>query len=501
MSTQTRSLGKEVFKSQIAKGTAVLLTFLVTILLTRWMGPDVYGAYALILGWVSLATLLISVGFPEALNKFTPILLKDGVDIVSFWGRLFLLRMGAAAILALIVRLLVAPVFTLLQHPDLIPLADFILVLFLLYQLSLFLEAFFTAQLRINVLFWANTLRQLLVLGGLVALFLGDGISLPQVLLLTIAGYGLATFIFFTAVAQTKRGGRTWRFDRLPGVLKFSLSAWAVTGITFLLSEQTDVLLLGFLTADKRQVGFYKAGTSLVWKLIGVITVSSQVVLASLAHKYSSAGEVGLTKGWQSFIKLSTLTIVPVFLFLGWHAPAIIHILYGAEYAVSAVVLRYFVLLTIVPFGLMAGGLHLMTLYVLGQERKGLSVRIVSGLLNLLLGIVLIRAFAAVGAVVATGLAALVGTFLEFYMLQRGRKRPYPWQFVGKILGAALLSALTFILLPGDTLLNLAVVGVAYGACMALLLWWWKPLTHEDYLTIRQVNHRFFAPMAWFTKM
>ncbi len=500
MNTVARSLGKEVFRSQIAKGTAVLLTFLVTILMTRWMGPDGYGAYALILGWASLATLLISTGLPEALNKFTPIFLNEGVDIVSFLSRLFLLRMGAAAIFALTVRLFTVPVFNLLQQPDLIPFADFALVLFLLYQLSLFLEAFFTAQLRINVLFLANTLRQVLLLGGLVALFLRGGISLPQALLLTIAGYGLAIAIFFVAIAQTKRAGSAWRFDRLPLVLKFSLSAWAVTGITFLLSEQTDVLLLGFLTTDIRQIGFYKAGTSLVWKLIGVITVSSQVVLASLAHKYESAGEAGLTRGWQSFIKFSTLTIVPVFLFLGWHAPAIIHILYGAEYTVSAVALRYFVLLTIVPFGLMAGGLHLMTLYVLGQERKGLSVRLVSGVLNLLLGIVLIRAFAAVGAVVATGLAAVVGTVLEFYMLQRQCKRPYPWQFVGKIVGAALLSALTFILLPGDTLLNLIVVGMAYGACMALLLWWWKPLTYEDYLTIRQLNYRLSTPMAWFTK-
>ncbi len=500
MSRKARSLGKEVFKSQIAKGTAVLLAFLVTILLTRWMGPDGYGAYALILGWVSLATLLISIGLPEALNRFIPIFLNDGVDIVSFLGRLFLLRMGAVSSLALVVRLLVVQVFNLLQHPYLVPLADFILTLFLLYQLALFLEAFFTSQLRIKVIFISNTLRQLLVLGGLVWLFLGGGVSLQQALLLTVGGYGLATFVFFVSLTQTKRLGNTWQFSRLPVVLKFSLSAWAVTGITFLLSEQTDVLLLGFLTTDTSQIGYYKAGTALVWKLIGVITVSSQVVLSALSHKYGSEGEPGLTKGWQSFIKLSTLTIVPVFLFLGWHAPAIIQILYGVEYAVSAWVLRYFVLLTIVPFGLMAGGLHLMTLYVLGQERKGLSVRIVSGVVNLLLGIVLIRAFAAIGAVLATGLAAVVGTLLEFYMLQRWRKRPYPWQFVGKILGAALLSAATFILLPGNTLFELAIVGVVYGICIALLLWWWKPLTHEDYLTLRQLNHRLSVPIAWFTK-
>lgn len=500
MTKKVQSLGREVFKSQIAKGTGVLLTFLVTILLTRWMGPDGYGAYALILGWVSLATLLISIGLPEALNRYIPILLSDGIDIISFFGRLFLLRLGAAVVLVFIVRMLVVQVFTLLQHPYLIPLVDFILALFLLYQLTLFLEVFFISQLRINVVFISNTVRHLLVLGGLVWLFSSGGVYLWQALLLTIVGYSVATMVFVIALAQTNRSDKKWEFGGLPVVLKFSLSAWAVTGVTFLLSEQTDVLLLGFFTTDTSQIGFYKAGTALVWKLIGVITVSSQVVLSSLSHKYRSEGEVGLTKGWQSFIKLSTLTIVPVFLFFGWYAPVIIQILYGTEYAVSAWVLRYFVLLTIVPFGLMAGGLHLMTLYVLGQERKGLSVRIVSGLINLLLGIVLIRSFAAIGAVIATGLAALLGTFLEFYMLQRFYKRPYPWQFVGKILGAALLSAVTFVLLPGDTLFNLVMVGVAYGSCMVLLLWWWKPLTYEDYLTIRQLNHRLSAPIGWFTK-
>lgn len=500
MTAQTRPLGKEVFKSQIAKGIGVALTFLVTILLTRWMGPEGYGAYSLILGWLSLASLIISIGLPESLNKYVSILISEGIDVISFFARLLLLRLGAAVSLALFVRVFVVQVFNFLQYPSLIPLVDFILILFLLYQLALFLEAFFVSQLHINVILISNTVRQLLVLGGLLWLFFQGNIFLRQVLILAIVGYGIAILIFFATFPRIKRADEKWHFGHLSTVLKFGISAWAVTGITFLLSEQTDVLLLGFLTTDTQQIGFYKAGTALVWKLIGVITVSSQVVLSALSRKYKLGGERGLTKGWQSFIKLSTFTIVPVFIFLGWYAPAIIQLLYGAEYAVSALVLRYFVLLTMVPFGLMAGGLHLMTLYVLGQERKGLSVRLLSGLVNLLLGIVLIRAFAAIGAVVATGFAAVVGTSMEFLMLQRLHRRSYPWQFVGKVLGASLLSALIFLFTPAHSLLGLVTVAGFYSVSMALLLWWWKPLVYEDYLMIKGLNHRLSAPALWFTQ-
>lgn len=499
MLTRAQSLGQGVVESQIAKGFGFALSFFITILLTRWMGPEGYGSYSLILGWIGLASLIVSLGFLESLNKYIPVLLTQKVDIISFFTPLLTLRFTMALSLALVVKLMATNLFDVLQHPEYIPLLDSLIILFLLYQAAVFLESFFVSQLKINIVFISTTFRQLVVLGGLIGLFLLNKVSLGPVLGLMIIGYIVAIIIFLIGLHRTKKSKRKWELQQLPVILKFSFSAWIVTGITFLLSEQTDVLLLGFLTTSTREIGIYKAGTALVWKFIGVITVSSQVVLSSLSFKYMNQGEKGLTQGWQSFTKLSIFSIVPLFVFLGWHAPTIIGILYGADYSSSALVLRYFVILTGIPFGLMAGGLHLMALYTLGYEKKGLSVRITSGLMNLVLGIVLIRSYAAIGAVIATGLTAIVGTFMEFFLLQRSLKQPYPLQFAGKVLGSVMLSSIVFILFPINSLGGLITVGFVYGVLILLLLVWWKPLTHEDYLTITRLNSRLSIPATWFT--
>ncbi|HLF27056.1 MAG TPA: oligosaccharide flippase family protein [Anaerolineae bacterium] len=489
-------VGRGVVKSQVAKLVDVVLASLVTILVSRWLGPDDFGRFSLILGWVSFAGLAISLGFSEVLTRFVPVLADDGRSIRRFLLNLLAIRTALALALGMLIWVTAPVVFVWLKRPELVSSVDWIVLLFWLSQAADLFWSFFMARLRVEVVFASHTLRQSVIIGVVLILSPAGVPSLQPVLIAMCAAYGLSLAVYGLAFAHGREpsGSDGLRINLRPA-LRFGLSVWLVAALTFLLSEQSDVLLLGTLVQDSSAVGYYKVGTALVWKLIGVITAGSPVVLTSLSILNTQSGMAGLMRGWQTFIKLSTMTVVPLYALAGWFAPQIVSTLYGSEYLPSVDVLRLFVVLTVVPFGLLGGGVHLMALYTLGRERAGLMLRVVSGMVNLALGILLIRAFGAIGAVAATGLSAILGIGLEYVMLQRYRPMPYPWAFCLKTTGAVLVGLAAVLVLPSSTWLEWLIAGLAYVGVIAALLRWWKPLTEEDCEMISRISPR-LRPMA-----
>jgi len=493
-------LGKGIVKSQIAKLIEVSLSFVISVLLTRRMGPDGFGSYSLILGWIGFVGLGISLGFSEILNKYLPRLISDSVQISSFFLPLLVIRMGLALIVSLVVALFAPSLFSWLKHGEMLPYVNYILVLLLLTQACNLFWSFYIARIDIGTVFLSHTLQQVIVIGAVFWLSGLENISLQSLLIVTCIAWVSGALVYALAYqGANTRKGKKWGANQFKPVLKFGLSAWAAAAITFLLSEQSDVLLLGYIVQGTRSVAYYKVGTALVWKLIGVITVGAQVVLTSLSTLYAREGEEGFSRGWRTFMKLSVLLVVPSYLLLGWYAPQIITLLYGPEYVFSALVLRLFVALTVIPFGLLGGGLHLMALYTVGREREGLIIRAISGVVNVILGVFLISLHGVVGAVIATGVATFLGISLEFLALQRFSPQQYPWDFSLKTVAAMFIGAALLFPVPARTWYELLGVGSAYGLVIGLALMWWKPLAAEDCEMLGRISPRLATIATWFS--
>ena len=493
-------LSRGVAKSQLAKLVDVALAFVITILLTRWLGPDGFGSYTLILGWISLGGLIISLGFAETLSKYVPVLTVDSIRISRFFIPLLLIRVGLAVLVAIVVKLLASTFLKWFNYSELLPYTDYIILLFLLTVTNDLFWSLFIAQLKIEVVFVSRILQQGAIITAVLWLARHGTSSVQSVLIVTGIAYALGTAIYVLAYLYTRSGRHLKREDvPLGNALKFGLSVWVTSGFTFLLAEQSDVLLIGLIVQEASAVAYYKVGTALVWKLIGVITVGTQVVLATLSTLYKRNGYAGLSHGWRTFVKLSTLSVVPVYLLLGWYAPQIIELLYGPESLPSALILRLFVVLTVIPFGLLGGGLNLIALYALGRERQGILIRVTSGLANLILDVILIRAYGAVGAVIATGMAAILGISLEFLLLRRFAPQQYPWMFSLKTISAVAVGSLFLIAFPAQTWLEMLASGLTYAIVVALVLIWRKPLTMEDCEMVGRISPRLAGVAAWFS--
>jgi O-antigen/teichoic acid export membrane protein len=486
-------VGGGVIKSLFAKLVEVGLAFATTVLLTRLLGPTDFGDYSLIIGWISFAGLGISLGLSEVVNKYLPRLIRQSLDISHFFSRLFLIRIGLALILSFTVFQLAPHVFTWLKHADLTTYISRILGLFVLIQACNLLWSFYIAQLHIRVVLISNTLRQLATIFAIAWLSWTHHLDLGSVLLIVSLGYSIAAASYLCAYPWRKQYAGRWNAEQFKPAIRFGLTAWATAAITFLLAEQTDILLLGYLVEDSKFVAYYKAGTVLVWKLIGVITVSGPVVLASLSTLFTHGGRKGLLQGWQSFIKISTITVVPSFLFLARYSPSITFFLWGEEYSSSAPILRLFAVLTVVPFGLLGGGLHLMTLYTIGRQATGLKIRLVSGILNLVLGVALIPSYGPTGAVIATGGASIAAITAEYLAVRRIEALPYPWFFSLKILITVGISIVVLAPFPARSWMQLSMVGSLYVTFVVLFLLWLKPLEKSDLEIIGRISPRLKA--------
>ena len=403
-------ISRGILSSQIGKGLDISLGFLLTVLLSRGLGPDRYGDYVLMLGWLSLAGLLISLGLQESMSRHLPGVVAAGFAPPTLLYLTVAIRIALVFLLAGVALALRKPLFAWLGQPQLAVYLKLLLLLFLFSQLVHLGWSYFIAQFRVGVTIAANLTRNLLLIGITSWWWWRGSLTLNRVLLLLVVGFATSAMIYLiVSLRQPEQGQPRWPWAAYRPIIRFGLPVWGIACLTFLLADQTDILLLGTLLADTSQVAYYQVGTALVWKLMGVITVGSHMVLTTLTTMQERLGAAGLQQSWQSFIKLSTLTVVPLYLFVALFAPQIIALIYGDAFAPSARFLRLFVSLMLLPVGLMGGGLHLMTLYVLAQERLALALRLVAGLLNLGLALLLIHWLGAIGVVWATGFDGSAG--------------------------------------------------------------------------------------------
>jgi O-antigen/teichoic acid export membrane protein len=128
----------------------------------------------------------------------------------------------------------------------------------------------------------------------------------------------------------------------------------------------------------------------------------------------------------------------------------------------------------------MGGGTHITALYALKLAKTVLVTRLVGGFMNLILDIILIPLYGAMGAILATGFAMLATVILEITYIKKFLHQTYPYVFVFKVGGAIIASLLVLRIFPAETIFSLFGVGMAYILVLGTILFFMKPLNHED---------------------
>jgi O-antigen/teichoic acid export membrane protein len=488
--------------SQFGRLLEVLLLFLVSLVFARTLGPGLYGVFAFAVSFIAFCSFLATTGVgAEALGKFVPEaaagyyrggvvrLVRDliGVRVVSIFllaGLLFLLRHQVESFFGIT------------------KLGQYIAIVLIVFGLRSMCDLYgnvFSGLLELGVVVAGRSivpLTMLLLVGD--AILLGEKLTLDLAFAALLAGQSAALVVFLLAArkriprSSSQSGIQSITLRR---ILTFGLFAWLSGFFVLVLNDGSDVILLGWLLKDTRQIGWYAVGASLAFRASGLVLAWMPLMgMAVSAKLFLSKGHEGLVRGTELALKLTSLSLIPTMLLVARFAPQFVTLLYSQRYSASVPITRILCTL-LATSGFLGFGAHAGILYILNREKTSCAIFGGSALFNMVLAIPMIKAFGIEGAALATGLSSILFASACAVIGTPACSVRWPWKFNIKVVVASLLGVVSTLWVNPVTLVGLVLACILWGMVFVGSLLFMKPLSSADMKPLRQINPKLGSVM------
>lgn len=386
---------------------------LLVVLVARQGALDV-GRYTTAVATQSLLVLLALAGFRAALTRFAAVHLADG-DGARLRG-LLLLGLGTSGALALagaLVLGLAAPLLAgVLGDPALVP---------LLRLVALALPGAVLAEAALSATQGWRTQRAHTLVGrvaepllrlGLTALALALGAGTTgAVAVLVVSGWSGAVVALLVLRRWTRRAAPApGRVVEVRSVLSFAVVSWvasvAATGLVW-----ADVLLLGAL-ATQEEVGAYAVAT----RLAALVVLAAPPVVGAasphLAHLLHVGDRAGAARVYAAATRWTLLLALPAAVVVARHPEDLLGV-FGGGYAAAAPVTLVLLVGHLVAA---AAGPCTALLTMAGRVRLSMAVNVAVLVGDVVLVLVLVPRYGALGAAVAWAVALVVGNTVKLVL-------------------------------------------------------------------------------------
>ncbi|MGQ9583499.1 MAG: oligosaccharide flippase family protein [Thermoplasmatota archaeon] len=418
--------------------------FLTSIVLARLLGPSDYGSLALVLSVLNVLVVASSLGFEFALNKFIPILATErrAGAILPLVRSLTLAKLALSLALAAVVLLVARPVAEgFFKKPELTLYIQLLTLMVVPYSLEPIFRAVLTG-------FYLQKFINLLDAGAKLLYFV-----LASVVLL--ARYGvvgvllvnlLANLVFVSlaarrsyAVLPREEGGTTPA--PLRAVLKYSLILYIYTIMNFILGQQLDLIMIGSMLEDVREVAFYTVAYSLSYTVLSFLSLALMggITLTYFSELHAQRDMEGLRRGYIVMLEYLFVFIIPLAAVGALLAPEILMLLYGESFATGRAVLLlslYFPTMALIKIGTLTSTF----MSAMDQERRLVTSRAIFGCVNIVLNYLLIPRYGALGALAGTTTASIVGAIYECLIVHASLRPRYPVRFIRRMLSISLIA-------------------------------------------------------------
>jgi PST family polysaccharide transporter len=380
------------------------LGLLVSVWIARYLGPTQYGILSFAISFVALFGTMSTLGLDGIVVRH---LVTGGADSNEILGTAFVLRLLGG---------ILAPLLAVASIHFMEPNDPITLLLVSLLSVGLFFQAFdtidvyFQAQVQSKVTVWAKNAAFLLVAGIRVFLVQAKAplwtFAAAQVTELALGALGLMAMYRW-------RGGRVsiWRARRWRAIQLLQQS-WPVilTGMAIMIYSRIDMVMLKYMQGDAA-VGLYATATRIseVWYFVPVAIVSSvsPAIIRAKDNPRIYYERIGKLFSLMSLIAL----VIGSGIALSSHW--IIHVLYTEAFRGAAPVLAVHVWASLFVFlGVAQGPWNIsQNLLKLGFYRT-----LAGAVGNVLLNLVLIPKYSAMGAAIATVISyAIAGVFANAF--------------------------------------------------------------------------------------
>jgi O-antigen/teichoic acid export membrane protein len=407
--SRTRRLGADF--AALAGGWALraALGVLVSVLTARYLEPEALGRYAFLVWLTGLAAIVLSLGLPTTLTRYTAEALGAGRPGEA--GALLRAAMRWQGTLAAAAALAVAAAGLVAPAPWRLPLALAALSvppLVLHGSLAAFLSGLqrFRGQAALGA---ATLLLQAALLTAVVAV---DG-GLAGLLLAHAAVNALGLGVL--AWLARAEGARCGALPAPPlaaaaraDVLGYARGVSALVVLDAIVWQRTEVAFLQAL-APAAEVGFYALAFGMAAQ-VGRIPYQLSVVLFPSFPALVGAGRAADLAGLHATaMRYLVLLGAPLAVGLAVTAPAVVRLLYGAAYAGAAPALAVLALGGLVSC---AAGASPAVLHATRQQDRLLRQAVLAAVANLALALALVPLLGALGAALASVTAQGLGSGL-----------------------------------------------------------------------------------------
>lgn len=435
-----------MFWNLIGKFTLMILRFLESVVLVRLLGDQGYGAFSQAVNLNGIVVLLAALGLENAILRFLPatVMTHGASGERKLIGKMIALRLAASGIAVLALWQLAPFLAERLLHDaaraDLIKLVGVLLLAMGLDNLLARVLVAHYEQRYINLIQAALTAAYLALAS--LTVWLGGGIG--GVLWCLIAMHA-ATAAFWAwrwrrseAPAMGNQAATAPPPTSLWRLLTFSGYTYVYNFLQFVFQKGMDVMLLGVLLDDLSPITWYVIAYNFVFYSVSFYSLafSEGFSLAMISEVAAQGDREKLRRIFTVSVEYLYLFILPICVGGTLVGPDILRLLYPAGTAAGAIA-PMLVLLYGLSFAKMSG---ITANFLLGLDREKTIVRLrlVFGLLNLVLDLLLIPWLHAVGPAVATSLSLAASTIYEWRITHRMIQPSYPKRFLLKILIASL---------------------------------------------------------------
>lgn len=457
--------------------TVFILGVVSSIIVTRCLGPHMYGVFSLLTWFAGVLGILVGFGMPTAMNKYVAELSgrgdKQARSVLASFALLLVVGFGVAAVL--LTSIFSDSLGVLLSLPA--GFSHYIPVAGVIAALTASAGAFSA------ILIGLQHFKQL-ALGGVViaattlvstTALLGTGRGLSGALIGSAAGYFLGVIVYSRF---TRRGGIKFGLkhglssETLKRFMRYAVVAAGIPLINIVVWERSEVFFLSkYGGAD--QVGFYSLAFGLSSAVMTTGLGALAAVLTPLVAFQNGTGESSqIAVTFQRSTRYLTMLVLPVCAIGVALASLLIDLFYGPDFAEAAPVLR------IVLMGASAGTIgRAASAIVYGTERHSfiLKTGVPLALFNIVLDLLLIPKLGATGAGWANTVTQFVSICVGSAYVCAALRVRYPALAVVRIAvasaGAGIATAAIASWIPGVVGMLVAGLGglLAYTTLLALI--------------------------------
>ena len=178
-----------------------------------------------------------------------------------------------------------------------------------------------------------------------------------------------------------------------------------------------DKTMIGVISGNMNDVGFYEQGQNIVRALIVIITAYGTVMASRIAYTYKNSDKKETIKYLKSSFRFSWLLGIPLMLGTIAVADKLVPWFFGDGYAPVSNIIKFTSPL-IIAIGL-NNVLGMQYLVPIGRQKDFTTAVVIGALSNFVLNNILIRLFGTIGAVIASVLAETIILIYELYVTRK----------------------------------------------------------------------------------